>query len=243
MKKDIIKDISELSDKIYYNMGFDYYHMEERDIKDFINAFKVDTCPVCNFSINPSLLMVDKILMKNYNKFISAVCKCPRNECNQVFNAYYEISNGQHFIKNIGFASIKTESNKFNIDIKQISSNFDNIYNQSIEAEKLGLIDICGPGYRKALEFLIKDYLICLHPEKEEEIKNKFLGRCIKEYDVAPNIQEMAERAVWLGNDETHYERKWEDKDLEDLKNLINIVVYWIMMEEATKEYKESMSR
>jgi hypothetical protein len=220
--------------------------MEEEDIKDIIDKFNIDKCPVCNFSIQPSLLMIDKTLTNNYDKHISVVYKCPRNECNQVFNAYYEISqisNGELFIKNIGIASIKTESNKFNIDIRQISSNFDNIYNQSIEAENLGLIDICGPGYRKALEFLIKDYLIYLHSEKEEEIKKKFLGKCIKDYEIPSNIKDMAEKAVWIGNDETHYVRKWEDKDLQDLKNLINIVVYWIMMEESTKEYKESMDR
>ena len=27
---------------------------------------------------------------------------------------------------------------------------------------------------------------------------------------------------VWLGNDETHYERRWKDKDLDDLKVMIN---------------------
>jgi hypothetical protein len=38
----------------------------------------------------------------------------------------------------------------------------------------------------------------------------------------------MAQRAVWLGNDETHYERRWEDKDIDDLKRLITLTVNWI---------------
>lgn len=70
---------------------------------------------------------------------------------------------------------------------------------------------ICGVGYRKALEFLIKDYLISGESgeERKEAIKNKFLGNCIQ-YDVVnEQIKIVAQRAVWLGNDETHYTRIW----------------------------------
>jgi hypothetical protein len=47
----------------------------------------------------------------------------------------------------------------------------------------------------------------------------------------------MAKRAAWLGNDETHYVRKWEDHDLEDLKSLIKVTGNWIEMEAITKKY------
>jgi hypothetical protein len=46
----------------------------------------------------------------------------------------------------------------------------------------------------------------------------------------------VAKRAAWLGNDETHYIRKWEDKDLDDLKKLIKLTVLWIEMEQMTKD-------
>ncbi len=38
----------------------------------------------------------------------------------------------------------------------------------------------------------------------------------------------MAERAAWLGNDETHYQRKWTDKDISDLKTVISLAEHWI---------------
>jgi hypothetical protein len=38
----------------------------------------------------------------------------------------------------------------------------------------------------------------------------------------------------WLGNDETHYLRKWETKELTDLKKLIQLTVHWIQMERLT---------
>lgn len=57
-----------------------------------------------------------------------------------------------------------------------------------------------------------------------------------------PDIKEMAKRAVWLGNDETHYVRKWEDKDIQDLKNLIDLTVYFISMTLKAKKYREEMA-
>jgi hypothetical protein len=54
-------------------------------------------------------------------------------------------------------------------------------------------------------------------------------------------IQATASRATWLGNDETHYVRTWEDKDLSDLKKLIDLTLYWIGAEILTRELEASM--
>lgn len=78
-------------------------------------------------------------------------------------------------------------------------------------------------------------------PEKKEAIKIKFLGKCIKEDIQNVNLKEIAERATWLGNDETHYVRQWESKDISDLKVLINISLHWIDMELLTEQYKNEM--
>lgn len=37
-------------------------------------------------------------------------------------------------------------------------------------------------GYRKALEFLVKDYAIFLNQEDEDKIKNASLSSCINNY-------------------------------------------------------------
>ena len=37
-------------------------------------------------------------------------------------------------------------------------------------------------GYRKSLEFLIKDYAIAFHPDKETDIVKSQLSPCINEY-------------------------------------------------------------
>jgi len=131
----------------------------------------------------------------------------------------------------------------FNDEIKRISPAFVTIYTQATKAELLRLDELNGIGYRKALEFLIKDYLIDLHPDKADEIKGKFLGQCIKDYITDQKILDSAERTTWLGNDETHYERRWGDHDIEDLKLLLELTIYWISSELLTRQYTERMSR
>ena len=46
----------------------------------------------------------------------------------------------------------------------------------------------------------------------------------------------MASRSAWLGNDQTHYVQRFEDKDINDMKNFIKASVYWISMELITEE-------
>lgn len=63
----------------------------------------------------------------------------------------------------------------------------------------------------------------------------------VANYINSDQIREIAKRATWLGNDETHYVRKWEDKDLNDLKKLITLTIHWIEMEKLTAEVVQDM--
>lgn len=76
---------------------------------------------------------------------------------------------------------------------------------------------------------------------KEKTIQGTFLGKVIEDYVTDSNIKDVAKRAVWLGNDEVHYMRKWVDKDLFDLKQLIDLVVYWIESSIITENLKKDM--
>jgi uncharacterized UPF0160 family protein len=138
---------------------------------------------------------------------------------------------------------LSIDKKTFEDAIQNISSEFCDIYNQALEAETMGLNKISGPGYRKAFEFLVKDYVIS-QTESDVEIENVkkcFLGTAIEKYIEDKRIKKMAKRAAWLGNDETHYIRKWENKDITDLKNLIELVIHYINMDEISKQYEEEM--
>ena len=105
----------------------------------------------------------------------------------------------------------------------------------------MGLDNIFGIGLRKALEFLIKDYIIHTKSATEEEIKSQFLGFCIKNYIDSEKIKDCALRAAWLGNDEVHYERIWTNKDANDLDSLIKLTLAWIDHSEKTEEFINEM--
>ena len=142
------------------------------------------------------------------------------------------------FSASVPWEPIDTE---FSESIKRISPDFCDIANQAQKAEHQGWKLIAGPGYRKALEFLVKDYLCRLRLDDAEQIKKAELGKCIRDYVVNERVKNMAARAAWLGNDETHYLRKWDDKDLPDLKKLIALTVHWIEMEELTDTVMKEM--
>ncbi|MBR3131117.1 DUF4145 domain-containing protein [Candidatus Saccharibacteria bacterium] len=126
---------------------------------------------------------------------------------------------------------------EFDTNLQKISPKFCEIYNEALIAEGKGLREICGIGYRKALEFLIKDYLIENNPSEKETIKKSYLGKCIKDYIDDPNIKTLAEKTAWLGNDETHFLRTYDDMDtVETMKRFINAILYFIETQLAIAE-------
>jgi hypothetical protein len=129
----------------------------------------------------------------------------------------------------------------FSDEIRSISATFCIIYGEAHQAEHFGLTQICGVGYRKSLEFLIKDYLIHNRPSDKASIEATMLGPCIDKYVTDPRTKQVAQRATWLGNDETHYQRRWIGKDVQDLKLMINLVIHWIEAEHLTAEALNSM--
>ena len=131
----------------------------------------------------------------------------------------------------------------FKDPIIKISEKFCSIYNEALYAEYLKLRDICGVGYRKALEFLIKDYFIYLHPERQQAIIKDDLGKCIAENIDNPTIKEVASRAAWLGNDESHYEKRWTEKNFRDLDHIITLLCDAIEQDEKIKNLLAEMPK
>lgn len=207
------------------------------------------TCPVCKFSIEPSYFLMNSIIEEPFVDKREVLCKCPRKRCSSLYIAVYEWtkppyqSSKDHMAYVLGEVYPKSrEVESFSKEITDLSGQFVEVYNQACIAEQENLNLISGVGYRKALEFLVKDYAISLHSDQEERIKKKLLGQCIQDYINHVKTKAMAERAVWLGNDETHYERKWVEKDIEDLKNLITLTVHYIEMELLSSQYQTDMA-
>ena len=202
-------------------------------------------CPLCNKSIKPYFLFgwINEENLSAYATF----------ECHSCFNAFIKnitgISKANKLVggyttyqeddsSNSFIAPSKPVPVEFSEYITTISPQFANIYNQANAAECYNLNEIAGIGYRKSVEFLIKDYLTSkLDDETEKDkIKGKLLANCINDNIDLKSLKMVASRAVWIGNDETHYIRRHEDKDITDLKRLIDVTVRWIETECMTLE-------
>jgi hypothetical protein len=188
----------------------------------------ISTCPICNSKIAPNYLASFTHLDE---KSFSVYCEC--TFCRKPFLALfsnYTITSGGHpvyTLENLEYLAPKSLVEKtFENCINNLSPNFVKIYNQAYKAENLNLDQISGIGYRKALEFLIKDFLIKHEGKDSVKVKSTALGCCIDTMIDNPQLKTVASRATWLGNDQTHYEQKYQDKDIEDLKRLIDLSVH-----------------
>lgn len=185
-------------------------------------------CPYCHFTIAPAIRsahFIGEIL----SQILDLVCKCTNTNCERTFVVEYSSYHaGQYEYFYLGILRHKPSTPAIFTDlVEKLSPGFVEIFNQAKNAEESKLDKIAGMGYRKALEFLIKDYLIMKDSGKADSVKKSMLGTCIQGIDNT-RIKDLAERATWLGNDETHYTRHWVDKDLNDLKALIRLVVHHI---------------
>lgn len=209
------------------------------------SCFDPEQCPICKRAIKAHFLYGYVNIEK---KLMYTVFECMA--CHGVFikKSTLEIQNGGPInIKIVESETALPLSSlapnppapiSFTKYISEISPKFVEIFNQANAAECASLDEIAGIGYRKSIEFLIKDYLMlpCETDEEKEAIKGKPLAQCISKDINNENLKIAASRAAWIGNDETHYIRKHTDKDITDLKRLIDLTVRWIEMECMTKE-------
>lgn len=203
-----------------------------------------DECPICHNkgTLTPVSLFHNSNQLKTERE-LEIVFRCPNSRCHDVFIGYYKRNATTGHFGLSRTTPKELESKNFSEIISNISPDFVSIFNQAKEAEDRGLDKICGVGYRKALEFLIKDFLISKTTEQKlvEAIKDEFLGVTISKRIENTKIKEIAKRATWLGNDETHYTKKWDGKDLNDLKLTVDLTVHWIEAELLTEKILSEM--
>ena len=201
-----------------------------------------DKCPICHLSI----IQIDWAIgsFRANGQHLERLLQCPSATCRRLFLAQYTkpVLIAQYNLQNCVPYIISTAEHTETT--KNISKDFCDIYDEAQKAEGSSLKLVAGPGYRKALEFLIKDYVISQITEEnadkraaqKTEVEKMPLATCIGKFVKSEQIKQIAKRAAWLGNDETHYVRKWEDKDLGDLKKLIELTLHWIEIEKLTAD-------
>lgn len=167
--------------------------------------------------------------------------------CNEMFIGRYLKNNTEFYqdgkiLRNKFFyPNAEFEKKVFPPEINAISSHFVEIYNQSAKAEHYGCIDIAGAGYRKATEFLIRDFAKKIHRKKGKEINattatRNVINNFLQDF---PELREAADAALDLGNDETHYLKNYKSYDLEDLKDFLEITVARIVSITKLSHFKK----
>ena len=211
---------------------------EKRSITVQNSGYQVEApeaCPICHRHSELKIVLSDIV---EHGAKVQVVYRCAYQGCQSFFIGYYgPIGNGAL----LSVKPIKPNTSRFPESIPKISPTFVAVFAEAEEAAQLGLSQIAGPGYRKAFEFLIKDYAISLAPDKADDIRQKFSGAVVSEYILDSRIQAVAKRSLWLGNDETHYLRKWTNHDVHDLVTLIKLTANWIEIDHLSKSYVQQM--
>ena len=197
------------------------------------------TCPCCGTALFPSVLYgvcIENEDDESLNK-VFLMNHCP--SCDECFISRHlfdeECGDGYLFSSS---APVMVSDFSFSERISKLSPDFVKIYNDSALAESLNLHTICGMGYRKAMEFLIKDYSSFKHPESQDQISRLPVGQCIKQYICDERLNALAKASSWLGNDQAHYEKRYKSFDTLDLKAFINAFVAFIDADLAYEEAK-----
>lgn len=201
-----------------------------------------NNCPHCDLLIQPHFVYASTYDDRLKQTF-AVLFQCPF--CKKYFVYEYSVNHdsikaGVQFIQTTYIPHIYKKNAKYDLpeELAAISPSFKNIYLQSLTAEADGLGQLTGIGFRKSIEFLIKDFLIFHQNEDSEKITKLPLGQAIKLLQFE-KIKHLAMASVWLGNDETHYVRKYEDKEVCDMKKFIRALAFYISSELVAKEAEE----
>lgn len=206
------------------------------------NVEDPNICPHCHVANIPSIQWQSPTLDTNNNVCSLSSWRCRNIKCDKIFIAQYNLSADKFIFTRFlnGFPKgpawpqpiLDLNSVILDADGKSTKSKFIKIYLQSLQAESYGLDEIAGMGYRKAIEYLVKDWAIQNAPEDHVKIKKFWLGTVIKDY-YEGDLKDILNRATWLGNDQSHYIKLFEEYDIDVLKELINLI-----MVELDRQYK-----
>lgn len=215
---------------------------------------KPQICPHCGKQVGFYFITkIDGPKTSNSDKIVNLVIfQCV--ECSEIIIGRY-FTNGNilyidnYFSESPFYPEQGFQKETFDDIINKMYPAFVKIYNQAKKAQHYDCIDIAGAGYRKAAEFLIRDFAIYKQPDKKESILNTSAARNVvknflNEYTY---IKKAAEAALELGNDETHYTKIYQNRDIEDLKSFIRItcreIVAYVELERFEKEHLEYKAR
>lgn len=181
------------------------------------------TCPWCGIGNNPTNNEAGKIEIQEGYIF-SMHHRCPA--CKK-----YHMTNQEYLRQADKTTMVLVYPNKVVTDIDRLfieyAPRFVEFYSEAIEAEKSGLENIAGTGYRSAIECLIKDYALAFELDTKEYLSdpkltfNNAIDRYVKDDDLLKGALHFIRT---VGNGYTHW-NKSTSISLPELKNYVDIII------------------
>lgn len=208
-----------MSDIVYKDKVFasniTYGSLKEKKYK------KVSTCPYCGIGTDATQVTIYPIAITN-GIVANASYKC--TSCDKIFHvSYIKLNNEDEFKPFSVYPNF--QGKEFSKEITEVSPRFIKLYNQAYKAEYDNNYELAGSGYRNALEVLIKDYAITTLKENRKDVMETKLYGAISKYLPDVDMSKCADVVRILGNDNTHYERDYENLDFNVLKKYLNIFI------------------
>ena len=181
------------------------------------------TCPWCGIGNNPTNNEAGKLEIQEGYIF-SMHHRCPA--CKK-----YHMTNQEYLRQADKTTMVLVYPNKVVTDIDRLfieyAPRFVEFYSEAIEAEKGGLENIEGTGYRSAVECLIKDYALAFELDTKEYLSdpkltfNNAIDRYVKDDDLLKGALHFIRT---VGNGYTHW-NKSTSISLPELKNYVDIII------------------
>lgn len=181
------------------------------------------TCPLCGIGNNPSTNEAGRLEIEEGYIF-TLHHRCPA--CKK-----YHMTNQEYLNQDDKTTMALVYPNKVVSDIDRLfidhAPRFVEFYSEAIEAEKMGLENIAGTGYRSAIECLIKDYALAFELDTKEYLSdpkltfNNAIDRYVKDDDLLKGALHFIRT---VGNGYTHW-NKSTSISLSQLKNYVDIII------------------
>lgn len=179
-------------------------------------------CPYCQ--VFEDGIQVNQVMYsRGSSQFLGIiVLRCAH--CGKLYALHYELDLQA---KNGEFCGMYPEQQVtfHNPVIEKCSPRFAELYSQALRCQVHGDLDLAAVGMRSALEILVKDYAQQELGKSFDEVKNKKLISAISEYLGEQELVSSADVIRIIGNDYTHYERKYPECDFDVLKKYMEIFI------------------
>lgn len=207
-----------------------------------------DKCKICKKVTCP--IMIDEqtreISYRHYRLCVNRYCL----QCKHYFIDEFDVIGEDGMLSDTSFEVLPLEVKPellsdivFSDDITLISPVGKEIYLQALKAEQEQLDLIAGIGYRKSLEFFVKDFVIVIDSADKDKVIKMPLKTVIDDYIDDQSLKTFATASAFVGNDETHYTRKHIDKDLESLKKYLHGFLHYMDLKLNFLDAQELVNR